>query len=88
VKVSDDEIAAMAIHLGVSMDEFIERYTRLRPDRRGLVLVERDNGECVFLDGVDCRVHAAKPQQCRDFPERWENTEFFHRCQSNRRSPA
>jgi Fe-S-cluster containining protein len=88
VKVSGAEIAAMAVHLGLGAGEFVERYTRLRPNRQGLMLAEKDNSECIFLDGVDCRVHPAKPQQCRDFPQLWKNTEFFHRCQSNRRNPA
>jgi Fe-S-cluster containining protein len=71
VKISEVEIATMAAHLGVDQEEFIQRYTRLRADRRGLSLVEKPNHECIFLDGMDCRVQTVKPQQCRDFPNKW-----------------
>ena len=82
VKVSDTEITAMAAHLGVSVETFIERYTRLRPDRLGLALLEKDNGECIFLFGVDCRVQVVKPQQCRAFPNKWNVPEFADQCRA------
>jgi Fe-S-cluster containining protein len=71
VPVDSSEIQAMAALLGESEEQFIERYTRLRQRRDGLALVEKSNGECVFLEGRDCRVQAAKPLQCRGFPNRW-----------------
>lgn len=71
VRVTDGEIGAMAAHLDLPVHEFTERFTRLREDRCGLVLSEKPNGECAFLDGVDCRVQPVKPQQCRDFPNLW-----------------
>lgn len=74
----------MAAHLGMSTDEFIQRYTQLRPDRLGLALLEKPNGECVLLDGVDCRVHPVKPRQCRTFPSEWYVPEFAERCRAMR----
>lgn len=71
VRVTDAEVTRLAAFLGIAEDEFIQRNMRLRPDRRGLVLADKENGECVFLDGVDCRVQSVKPQQCRDFPNLW-----------------
>src|SRR5476649_2170889 len=71
VRVNDAQIAALAGHLGVPEEEFIQRYTRLAADRRSLVLAEQPDGACVFLDGIDCRVQGVKPQQCRDFPNGW-----------------
>lgn len=71
VPVGDAEIAGMARLLGVGEREFIETYTRLRPRRDGLSLAEKPNGECIFLDGRDCRVQNAKPLQCKGFPNRW-----------------
>ncbi|PHX94050.1 MAG: zinc/iron-chelating domain-containing protein, partial [Pedosphaera sp.] len=38
----------------MSEHEFIQQFTRLRPDRRGLALMDKPNGECVFLDGENC----------------------------------
>ena len=55
--------------------EFIQRYTRLRPRRDGLALIDKPNGECVFLEGNDCEVQTVKPVQCSGFP----NTSGFSR---------
>lgn len=82
VRVYDAEIAAMAGVLDITEDEFIQRYTRLAADRRGLLLLEKDNGECVFLDDEDCRVQAAKPRQCREFPNGWNFPGFEQGCQA------
>lgn len=71
VKLTDADIAAMSGLLGMDERDFIERYTRLRPDRRGLALIDKGNGECIFLDGRDCLVQAAKPEQCIGFPNKW-----------------
>ena len=60
--------------------DFIQRFMRLRPDRRGLVLAEKPNGECVFLAGNDCSVQPVKPQQCRDFPNLWNFPGFEKVC--------
>lgn len=80
VRLTEGEITALAGHLGLPVDEFTERYTRLREDRRGLVLTEKPNGECVFLDGADCRVQPVKPQQCRDFPNLWNFPGWEQQC--------
>jgi Fe-S-cluster containining protein len=82
VRVAAAEIAAMAGHLGLSDDDFIQRYTRLTEDRRGLSLVEKENHECVFLDGMDCRVQPVKPQQCRDFPNTWNFPGWEKQCRA------
>jgi len=71
VKVSDDEITRLAIFKGLSEHDFIQRFMRLRADRRGVVLLDKPNGECVFLEGENCSVQPVKPQQCRDFPNLW-----------------
>ena len=71
VKVDEADIAAIAAHLGVAEYEFIQRYTRLRPRRDGLALIDKPSGECVFLEGADCAVQAVKPGQCRGFPNAW-----------------
>ncbi|MSU59224.1 MAG: YkgJ family cysteine cluster protein [Pedosphaera sp.] len=80
VRLTDAEIARLAKFLGLRDGEFIERFTRLRDDRRGLSLVEKPNGECVFLDGNDCSVQSVKPQQCRDFPNLWNFPGFEKTC--------
>lgn len=70
----------MSAHLGIAEREFIERFTRLRSDRRGLALMDKENGECGFLDGGNCRVQPVKPQQCRDFPNLWRFPGFESEC--------
>jgi len=71
VLVSGEEIARIASFLGKPSAEFIERFTRLAGNRHGLELAERENGECVFLEGNACRIHPVKPRQCLEFPEGW-----------------
>ena len=61
----------MAKLLAVSEWDFVQKFTRLRPHRDGLSLLDKENGECIFLEGGDCRVQEAKPIQCRGFPNRW-----------------
>ena len=78
--MNEEEIRRLAAHREVSEAEFIQRFTRLARDRRGLSLVEKENGECAFLDGVQCSVQTVKPQQCRDFPNLWRFPGFEKHC--------
>jgi uncharacterized protein len=73
VRVAPSEFEAAAALLGMATVDFVERYTRLHPDRRGLCLTETADGSCVFLEGspAACRIQAAKPAQCRDYPIHW-----------------
>ena len=71
VRLVDDDISKLAGCKGVSEQVFIEKHTRLRQDRRGLALKERADASCIFLDGGTCAVQSSKPQQCKDFPNRW-----------------
>jgi Fe-S-cluster containining protein len=79
VRVTDGEITRLAAFKGISEHAFIQQFTRLRHDRRGLALQEKPDGSCVFLDGNDCSVQPVKPQQCRDFPNLWK----FSRLRKN-----
>ena len=80
VRLSDGEIARMAQFRGMTEVAFIQEFTRLTVDRHGLSLVEKPNGECIFLDGNDCSVQSVKPQQCRDFPNLWNFPGFEKIC--------
>jgi uncharacterized protein len=71
VRLSDEEISRLAAFKGLSEHDFIQQFTRLRHDRRGLSLLEKPNQECIFLEGENCAVQPVKPQQCRDFPNLW-----------------
>jgi Fe-S-cluster containining protein len=82
VRLDEGEIARMASFKGAGEVEFIQRFTRLTNDRRGLSLAEKPNGECVFLEGRDCSVQPVKPQQCRDFPNLWNFPGFEKTCRA------
>ncbi|HEU6449615.1 MAG TPA: YkgJ family cysteine cluster protein [Verrucomicrobiae bacterium] len=80
VRLSDEEISRLAKFKGMSEHDFIQQFTRLRHDRHGLSLMEKPNGECIFLDGDNCAVQPAKPQQCRNFPNLWNFPGFEKIC--------
>ncbi len=80
MRLTDAEITRIAAHLGLSEAKFIGRHTRVRPDRQGLSLLEKPNGECEFLAGNDCSIQSVKPQQCRDFPNLWNFPGFEKIC--------
>ncbi|HEY1173070.1 MAG TPA: YkgJ family cysteine cluster protein [Verrucomicrobiae bacterium] len=82
VRITDAEISRMAAHLELAEHDFIQRYTRLRPDRQGLALMDKPNGECIFLNGSNCDVQPVKPQQCRDFPNLWNYPGAEQICQA------
>lgn len=71
VRLDDADLVAIPAFLEISGDEFISRFTRLRSDRQGLSLLEKDNHECIMFDGESCRIHAVKPSQCAGFPNKW-----------------
>ena len=63
VRVEDDEIDEIAGYLGMETQAFIGQYTRLRMNRNGLSLIEKDNHECIMLDGKRCSINPVKPEQ-------------------------
>ena len=71
VRLTDAEIARLAAFKGLSEFDFIQQFTRLTSDRRGLALLDQPDGACIFLTDNDCSVQPVKPQQCRDFPNLW-----------------
>lgn len=71
VKLTDEDIVKISSHLGLSEWEFVQNYTRLRPHRDGLALIDQEDGACVFLKDGGCEVQPVKPLQCRGFPNLW-----------------
>ncbi len=85
VRVSQDELAEIANALDMPLDELIRGYTAVTHDRRSLTLVEQPNGHCIFLDeNGDCIIYAVRPQQCRDFPNKWNFPGFEKQCNAER----
>lgn len=91
VALTDRDITAIATHLAMSEEEFIRSHTRLRPDRRGLSLLEKDDHSCEFLAGNDCAIQSVKPDQCRRFPNQWNFPAWREQCHAIpilRKTPA
>lgn len=82
VRLTDAETNRLAAFKGLGEFDFIQQFTRLRADRRGLSLREKPSGECIFLEGNDCAVQPVKPQQCRDFPNLWNFPGFEKTCRA------
>ncbi len=72
VIVTPEEIGLIAKHLDVSETEFIENYTRLSANRKHLSIIDKENGSCLFLEGLNnCKIQSVKPDQCKGFPNKW-----------------
>jgi len=82
VRLINEEITRLAMFHGLSEHDFIQRFTRLAHDRRGLALQEQPGGACVFLVGEDCSVQPVKPQPCRDFPNLWRRPDADQLCRA------
>jgi hypothetical protein len=80
VLLNDAEITRLAAFKGLSEHDFIQRFAKLRPDRRGLALREQPDGACIFLEGDNCAVQPVKPQKCREFPNLWNFPGFEKVC--------
>jgi Fe-S-cluster containining protein len=66
--VSEDEIHALAERLGLDVEAFRHRYTRVVKGR-GVSLVEKANYDCIFFEkGRGCQVYEDRPRQCRTWP--------------------
>ncbi len=75
------DIDAIAELLQLDVVAFTDRYTRLTRGRAGLSLKEQKDGSCVFLsDDNRCRIEAAKPRQCRQFPTAWRYKDMQNSC--------
>ena len=82
VRLEEGEVPVIAAFLGMSEPDFIDQFTRLRTNRQGLSLIEKQNHECVMLDSNDCRIHPVKPLQCAGFPNKWNFPGWREVCQA------
>jgi Fe-S-cluster containining protein len=79
--MNDREIDRMAAFVDMSSEAFIDTHMTLTGDRRGLTLVEEDNGHCIFFEcPALCKVYPVRPKQCRDFPNKWSFPGFRTEC--------
>ena len=83
VRITETEIPRIAAHLGLSEEEFIQRFTRLTPTRSGLALLDKPNGECLYLDeNGGCVLQVVKPVQCIGFPNTWNYPGWRETCKA------
>jgi len=82
VRIAETEIPRIAAHLGLCEDVFIQRYTRLSPQRTGLALIDRPDGGCFFLENNVCLLQPVKPAQCIGFPNTWNTPDAQEYCQA------
>lgn len=82
VKLTDSDITAISGFLGLAEHHFIQQYTRLRPRRDGLALIDQPDGACIFLEGRDCRIQPVKPIQCSGFPNTWNFPGWREVCEA------
>ncbi|MBQ7567930.1 YkgJ family cysteine cluster protein [bacterium] len=81
VELSKREADAVAKHLGISLDEFTERYTRTEYENCILLKeIPSDYGlDCIMLQRdpdnpavTSCMIHECRPEQCSTWPF-WPN---------------
>lgn len=82
VPVTDEEVKNIAEFLGMPLYDFVAHYTDLRVNRAGLTLIDKPNGECIFLDGIDCTIQPVKPSQCAGFPNKWNFPGWKDQCEA------
>jgi Fe-S-cluster containining protein len=82
VRLDPDELSRIARFLGLSDENFIENFTRLRSNRQGLSLTENPHHECIMLEGNSCRINPVKPAQCEGFPNKWSFPGWQNLCQA------
>ena len=78
VSYTEEEALSIAKHLGITVDEFTQRYTHdtgVKGLSRSLNETETTFGfDCVFLDRESqpgkavCSLYGARPKQCQTFP--------------------
>jgi hypothetical protein len=83
VRLGEDEVRRIARHLRMEEREFVNRFTRLRPSRDGLALIEKEDGSCIFLEGRNvCTIQEVKPVQCSSFPNAWRFPGWREQCEA------
>ena len=66
VQISERDIEHLARFLGISEKQFMNNYTSV--DENAAVILKRESGHCVFLDGNECTVYESRPGNCERFP--------------------
>lgn len=65
IYVAQDEIVALADHLHLTVDDFIQQY--LYPFKDSYSIREYADGRCLFFHN-GCTIYPLRPRQCSTFP--------------------
>ena len=65
--VSARDIEKLAKFIGVSQEEFRDKFT-MRASDNELILKRTDQAGCVFLKDNQCSVYEARPKSCAQYP--------------------
>lgn len=83
VHVAESEIPVIAAYLGITEHAFVQDYTRINARRDGLSIIDKPDGECIFLEGANiCAIQAVKPVHCEGFPNSWNFPGWRDRCEA------
>ena len=83
VHITDAETHSIAEFLGISQHDFVQDYTRLNARRNGLSIIDKPNGECIFLEGLNvCKLQSVKPVHCLGFPNAWNFPGWREHCEA------
>ena len=64
--VTEGDILAIADYVGISTEDFINRY--LTQSGSGRVLAQGEDGYCIFAEHGRCGIHPVKPRMCSAWP--------------------
>ena len=83
VIVTPEEVGAIAAYVGMSEADFIQQRTRLSANRRHLSIIEKEDGSCFYLEGLNkCLIQSVKPVQCSGFPNQWRFEGWREKCEA------
>lgn len=83
VRITAEDLDKIALYLKSTPEEISEKFTDLDPSRKFLILKNKKNGECIFLEGSNtCLVQRAKPLQCTGFPNQWNFPGWREVCEA------
>jgi Fe-S-cluster containining protein len=66
VGITERDVEKLSKFVGVNERECVEQFTAV--DDSGAMILKRNEGGCVFLEGNLCSVYEARPHNCANFP--------------------
>ncbi len=89
VRLEEGDAMRIAMALGITEEKFIDEFTDIAPDRKGLVLKDAANGACILLTPDNlCRANEVKPRKCKTFPFEWTNKTSAEYCPALQMTPV